>query len=209
MKSTVRKNIELIKEQKERREVGKLLAESRIRAIANDENFFANLKEMEESKRLSLTFMMLNEMSLMYESEYISEQDFFSGMKSVLGLGMDTAIEQIFESLLMSVFETLGIEKWWLSRMTTSILATNPRELVKALRGDCKTLTTLIAESMVEAMVIGYQQDNQKVSGVFFDFFRNLIGNALKKTETVKSVENMISGTVCGLFSKAKEAITT
>jgi len=90
MKSTVRKNIELIKEQKERREVGKLLAESRIRAIANDENFFANLKEMEESKRLSLTFMMLNEMSLVYESEYISEQDFFSGMKSVLGLGMDT-----------------------------------------------------------------------------------------------------------------------
>ena len=209
MKSTVRKNIELIKEQKERREVGKLLAESRIRAITNDKNFFANLKKMEESKRLSLTFMMLNEMSLVYESEYISEQDFFSGMKSVLGLGMDTAVEQIFESLLMSVFEALGIEKWWLSRMTVSILSSNPRELIRALRGDCKTLTTLIAESMVEAMVIGYQQENQKVSGVFPDLMRNLFGNILKSSSTVKSVENAISGTVCDLFSKVKEAITT
>lgn len=208
MKSTVRKNIELIKEQKERREVSILLAESRIKEIGFDENFFDRLWEMEESKRLSLTFMMLDEIAHVYESEYISEQDFFGAIKNIAGLGMDTAVEQMAESLLMSVFEFLGIEKWWLSRMTVSILATNPRELVKALRGDCKTLTTLIAESMVEAMVIGYQQENQKVSGAFFDFLRNLIGNALKKTDTVKSIESMISGTVCGIFSKAKEAIT-
>lgn len=208
MKSTVRKNIELIKEQKERREVSILLAESRIKEIGFDENFFDRLWEMEESKRLSLTFMMLDEIAHVYESEYISEQDFFGAIKNIAGLGMDTAVEQMAESLLMSVFEFLGIEKWWLSRMTVSILATNPRELVKALRGDCKTLTTLIAESMVEAMVIGYQQENQKVSGAFFDFLRNLIGNALKRTDTVKSIENMISGTVCGIFSKAKEAIT-
>lgn len=208
MKSIVKKNIELIKEQKERREVSILLAESRIKEIGFDETFFDRLWEMEESKRLSLTFMMLDEIAHVYESEYISEQDFFGAIKNIAGLGMDTAVEQMAESLLMSVFEFLGIEKWWLSRMTVSILATNPRELVKALRGDCKTLTTLIAESMVEAMVIGYQQENQKVSGVFFDFLRNLIGNALKRTDTVKSIENMISGTVCGIFSKAKEAIT-
>lgn len=208
MKSIVKKNIELIKEQKERREVSILLAESRIKEIGFDENFFDRLWEMEESKRLSLTFMMLDEIAHVYESEYISEQDFFGAIKNIAGLGMDTAVEQMAESLLMSVFEFLGIEKWWLSRMTVSILATNPRELVKALRGDCKTLTTLIAESMVEAMVIGYQQENQKVSGAFFDFLRNLIGNALKRTDTVKSIENMISGTVCGIFSKAKEAIT-
>lgn len=208
MKSIVKKNIELIKEQKERREVSILLAESRIKEIGFDETFFDRLWEMEESKRLSLTFMMLDEIAHVYESEYISEQDFFGAIKNIAGLGMDTAVEQMAESLLMSVFEFLGIEKWWLSRMTVSILATNPRELVKALRGDCKTLTTLIAESMVEAMVIGYQQENQKVSGVFFDFLRNLIGNALKRTDTVKSIENIISGTVCGIFSKAKEAIT-
>lgn len=208
MKSIVKKNIELIKEQKERREVSILLAESRIKEIGFDENFFDRLWEMEESKRLSLTFMMLDEIAHVYESEYISEQDFFGAIKNIAGLGMDTAVEQMAESLLMSVFEFLGIEKWWLSRMTVSILATNPRELVKALRGDCKTLTTLIAESMVEAMVIGYQQENQKMSGAFFDFLRNLIGNALKRTDTVKSIENMISGTVCGIFSKAKEAIT-
>ena len=52
MKSTVRKNIELIKEQKERREVSILLAESRIREIGFDETFFDRLWEMEESKRL-------------------------------------------------------------------------------------------------------------------------------------------------------------
>jgi hypothetical protein len=208
MKSTVRKNIELIKEQKERREVSILLAESRIREIGFDETFFDRLWEMEESKRLSLTFMMLDEIAHVYESEYISEQDFFGAIKNIAGLGMDSAVEQMAESLLMSVFEFLGIEKWWLSRMTISVLTTNPRELVKALRGDCKTLTTLIAESMVEAMVIGYQQENQKVSGVFFDFLRNLIGNALKRTDTVKSIENMISGTVCGIFSKAKETLT-
>lgn len=209
MKSTIRKNVTLLKEEKERREVSLMLAESRIRAIATDENFFDRLWEMEESRRITVSIMMLDEISHVYESQYISEQDFFGTMKSLLGLGMDTAVEQLVESILMSVFAKLGIEKWWLSRMTVSILATNPRELVKAVKGDCHTLTKLIAESMVEAMVMGYQQKNQKVSGAFYDFLRNLIGNALQKTDTVKSIEGMIGDSVCSLFSKAKEALPT
>ena len=210
MKSTVKKNIELIKEQKERRKVGVMLAESRIRAIANDENFFKNLWSLEESKRVSLSLMMLDEIVHVKETKYITEQDFFSTLKSAFGLGLDTAVEQLVESILMSVFQALGIEKWWLARMTVSILATNPSELAKAFKGDCKTLTTLIAESMVEAMVMGYQQEKQgKMAGAFADYLRNLIGNALKKTDTVKGIEDMISSQVCSLFSKAKSALPT
>ena len=210
MSNTVKRNLTFLKEEKERRKVGVMLAESRIKAIANDENFFENLWSLEESKRVSLSLMMLDEIAHVSETQYISEQDFFSTLKSAFGLGLDTAVEQLVESILMSVFQALGIEKWWLARMTVSILATNPSELAKAFKGDCKTLTTLIAESMVEAMVMGYQQEKQgKMAGVFADYLRNLIGNALKKTDTVKGIEDMISSQVCSLFSKAKSALPT
>lgn len=101
----------------------------------------------------------------------------------------------------------MGIEKWWLSRQITSIIATDPRRLFKALKGDCKEIAKLLAESTVEAMVMGYQQQNKKVSGVFADFMRNAAGDFLKGLTS--DLEDKLASKVCELFSDKEEILKT
>ena len=207
MSSKLKRNISLIKEESEKRLIAQQLFESRILALTNGKNIEEVLSTLTESQRFDFSIRLLEEVVKYQDNKYVNEQ-FFDFFKKFAGVGLDSAIETAVESVMMGIFSWMGIEKWWLSRQITSIIATDPRRLLKAFKGDCSELTKLIAESIVEAMVMGYQQQSKSAKGPFADFLRNAIGNWAQDSALVKQVEDLISSKVCSLFGKVKKDLT-
>lgn len=206
----LKKKIELVKEESEKKLISQKLFESRIFALTNGRNIKDILPTLNENQRIIFSVRLLEEIVQAQDNKYLNEQlgDYFKGFSNLIGLGIDSTIETIVESALMGIFTWLGIEKWWLSRQITSIIASDPRRLIKAIKGDCNEITKLIAESTVEAMVMGYQQEHKSVSGPFSDFFRNAIGNWLQDSDMVKNIENLLSDKVCSLFGNVKKTLS-
>lgn len=207
MSSKLKKNISLIKEESEKRLIAQQLFESRILALTDGKNIEEVLSTLTESQRFDFSIRLLEEVVKYQDNKYVNEQ-FFDYFKKFAGVGLDSAIETAVESVMMGIFSWMGIEKWWLSRQITSLIATDPRRLLKAFKGDCSELTKLIAESIVEAMVMGYQQQSKSAKGPFADFLRNAIGNWAQDSALVKQVEDLISNQVCSLFGKVKKDLT-
>lgn len=207
MSSKLKKNISLIKEESEKRLIAQQLFESRILALTDGKNIEEVLSTLTESQRFDFSIRLLEEVVKYQDNKYVNEQ-FFDYFKKFAGVGLDSAIETAVESVMMGIFSWMGIEKWWLSRTITSLIATDPRRLLKAFKGDCSELTKLIAESIVEAMVMGYQQQSKSAKGPFADFLRNAIGNWAQDSALVKQVEDLISSKVCSLFGKVKKDLT-
>lgn len=207
MSSKLKRNISLIKEESEKRLIAQQLFESRILALTDGKNIEEVLSTLTESQRFDFSIRLLEEVVKYQDNKYVNEQ-FFDYFKKFAGVGLDSAIETAVESVMMGIFSWMGIEKWWLSRTITSLIATDPRRLLKAFKGDCSELTKLIAESIVEAMVMGYQQQSKSAKGPFADFLRNAIGNWAQDSALVKQVEDLISSKVCSLFGKVKKDLT-
>lgn len=207
MSSKLKRNISLIKEESEKRLIAQQLFESRILALTDGKNIEEVLSTLTESQRFDFSIRLLEEVVKYQDNKYVNEQ-FFDYFKKFAGVGLDSAIETAVESVMMGIFSWMGIEKWWLSRQITSLIATDPRRLLKAFKGDCSELTKLIAESIVEAMVMGYQQQSKSAKGPFADFLRNAIGNWAQDSALVKQVEDLISNQVCSLFGKVKKDLT-
>jgi hypothetical protein len=75
------------------------------------------------------------------------------------------------------------------------------------LRGDCKELTGLVAESLVEGLVI--QLSNTKgMTGPGYTFIRNAIGDAIQSSDFIQKIENSLESTICGLLGKFTEKAT-
>ena len=66
---------------------------------------------------------------------------------------------------------------------------------------DCKLMTKLIAESVVEGMIMSLQRQ-KGFDAPGYSFLRNTLGDVIKGTGFISGIENSISSTVCGLFGK-------
>ena len=87
-----------------------------------------------------------------------------------------------------------------MSNFIISYLTKRPSEVIRSM-SDCKLMTKLLAESVVEGMVMSLQ--NQKgFNAPGYSFLRNTLGDVIEGTEFAKGIENSLSNTVCSLFSK-------
>jgi hypothetical protein len=62
-------------------------------------------------------------------------------------------------------------------------------------------MTKLVAESIVEGMVMSLQRQ-KGFDAPGYSFLRNTLGDAITGTGFVSSIENSLSKTVCSLFGK-------
>jgi len=207
MSSKLKKNIALIKEESEKRQIAQQLFESRLLSITDGRKIEDVFENLSESQKIEFSIRLLEEIVNAQDNKYVNEQ-FFDWFKKFAGVGVDSAIETAVESVMMGIFSWMGIEKWWLARQITSIIATDPRRLLKAFKGDCSEITKLIAESTVEAMVMGYQQQSKSAKGPFADLLRNAIGNWAQDSDLVKQIEDLLSNQVCSLFGKVKKDLS-
>jgi hypothetical protein len=196
----IRRTILETKEQKEKFLIEQSLVKKRIEMIVGNVKTIDDYNNLSEAKQLKLNFVILQELSFLQESSLINEQaDFASIIKDLFGGLFGSGVETIAEPVLGKILESLGFTGQ-LKNFIISFITSKPSELINAMK-DCKVLTKLISESIVEAIAMSMMEE-QGASGKGPSLLRNLIGGAIKSNSFVVQLESQLSTTVCGLFNQ-------
>jgi hypothetical protein len=179
--------------------IGEQLVKSRLSAIVEhiqDEDDFNNLTE---DKKAQLSYNILSELSYLQSNGLISEVDLSSAFKSLFGGFFGNVTQTVFEPLIGKIVYPLFGEGF-MSNFIISYLTSRPSEVIKSM-SDCKLMTKLVAESIVEGMVMSLQRQ-KGFDAPGYSFLRNTLADAITGMGFVSSIENSISKTVCELFGK-------
>ena len=198
----VRQSLIEIKEQKDRNLIKETLVKTRLLVLVEhikDEDEFNRLSENEKSQ---LTFNILQELSYLQNSGLLSEQDLGGALKSVFGGFFGNATETFFEPLLGKIVKPLFGEGF-MSNFIISYLTKRQSEVIKSM-SDCKLMTKLITESVVEGTVMSLQQQ-KGFDSQGYSLLRNSLGNAIEGNEFAINIENGLSKPICELFDKFTE----
>ena len=197
MKKEIRKKLLEIKEKKDNLMIEERIIVSRLKLIAEGEYNSRNFKFLPRHKQVSIFGETIVELRKINEEGLISEDFNLWGMlKGLFGGGVETLAEPIINKILTELgFTSNGFFK----KFVISYLTSRPGDLIKAFV-DCKTLTRLIAESLIEATLMNFQEQKE-FGGFGFDVLRNTLGNSLKDVEVISSLEEKLSGKVCELFN--------
>lgn len=197
----IKKTLKETKEKKERLLVEQSLVKDRIIAIFESENNLKNFKNLPLEKQQKLAWNLVNEINFLSENQILNEQlgDFLG---KIFGGSLGSVLETLVEPLLTSILGGLGITGYF-QKFLVSFLTSRPGDLAKALR-DCRALTTLIANSLGEAMFMMIQ-DQKGLEGGFYTFIRNALGGAVKDTKFINKIEDFIGDIICQNFSKLSD----
>ena len=199
LEKKIRRSIIETKEQKERQLIGEQLVKSRLSAIVEhiqDEDDFNNLTE---DKKAQLSYNILSELSYLQSNGLISEVDLSSAFKSLFGGFFGNVTQTVFEPLIGKIVYPLFGEGF-MSNFIISYLTSRPSEVIKSM-SDCKLMTKLVAESIVEGMVMSLQRQ-KGFDAPGYSFLRNTLADAITGTGFITNIENSLSKTVCSLFGK-------
>jgi hypothetical protein len=199
MKKEIKKALIEAKEKKERRLIEDSLIKSRIMMIVESENNIKNFDSLPEKKKRKIADGILKEMIL--QDDQILNEGLWDAITSLFGSSFSGLAQMIGEPIVNSILGALGMEDGYFKSVMISFFTKNWGRLAKALKGDCKELTGLVAESLVEGMVI--QLANSKgMTGAGYTFLRNTLEDALHSTSFIQGLENSLESTVCGLLNK-------
>ena len=166
-----------------------------VEHIQNENDF----NDLTEDKKAQLSYSILSELSYLESNGLISEVDLSSVFKSLFGGFFGNVTQTIFEPLIGKIVTPLFGEGF-MSNFIISYLTSRPSEVIKSM-SDCKLMTKLIAESVVEAMAMSLQRQ-KGFDAPGYSFLRNTLGGVIEGTEFVQGIETSLSSTVCGLFDK-------
>ena len=195
----IKKALVEAKEQKERRLIGESLIKSRVMMIVESEYNLKNFDSLSETKKRKIANGILTEIIL--NDDQILNEGLWDAITSLFGSSFSGLAQMIGEPIVNSILGALGMEDGYFKSVMISFFTKNWGRLAKALRGDCKELTGLVAESLVEGMVI--QLANSKgMTGAGYTFLRNTLEDAIHSTSFIQGLENSLESTVCGLLNK-------
>ncbi len=199
LEKRVRKTLVEAKEEKQKQIIQERLVKTRLSVLVEhiqDEDDFNNLTE---DKKAQLSYNILSELSYLQSNGLISEVDLSSAFKSLFGGFFGNVTQTIFEPLIGKIVKPLFGEGF-MSNFIISYLTSRPSEVIKSM-SDCKLMTKLVAESIVEGMVMSLQRQ-KGFDAPGYSFLRNTLADAITGTGFVSGIENSISNTVCELFGK-------
>lgn len=199
LEKRVRKTLVEAKEEKQKQIIQERLVKTRLSVLVEhiqDEDDFNNLTE---DKKVQLSYNILSELSYLQSNGLISEVDLSSAFKSLFGGFFGNVTQTIFEPLIGKIVKPLFGEGF-MSNFIISYLTSRPSEVIKSM-SDCKLMTKLVAESIVEGMVMSLQRQ-KGFDAPGYSFLRNTLADAITGTGFVSGIENSISNTVCELFGK-------
>jgi len=201
LKNKIKRSIIETKERKEKLLIEQRLVESRIMIIVESESNAKNFHSLSEDKQQKIMYSLLAEINYLDEQGMINEQ-LWDFLGKIFGNSFGGAVETIVEPLVNSLLSSLGLGGYF-KNFLVSFITTNPLELAKALKS-CEALTTLIANSLSEAVFMMIQKD-KGLSGDGYTFIRNALGGVVKDTKFANSLEKQLSGIVCELFGKMND----
>jgi chemotaxis protein CheY-P-specific phosphatase CheC len=195
----IKKALVEAKEQKERRLIEESLIKSKIMMICESEENIKNFDSLTKTKQRKIANAILTEI-ILSDDELLNE-GLWDAITSLFGSSFSGLAQMIGEPIVNSILGALGMEDGYFKSVMISFFTKNWGRLAKALRGDCKELTGLVAESLVEGMVI--QLANSKgMTGAGYTFLRNTLEDAIHSTSFIQGLENSLESTVCGLLNK-------
>lgn len=199
LEKKIRRSIIEAKEQKEKQLIESHLVKSRLSVLVEHIQSEEDFNNLSESKRIQLSFNILQELSYLESSGLLSEQNLSGAFKSLFGGFFGNVTQTVFEPLIGKlVYPLFG--QGFLSNFIISYLTSRPSDVIKAM-SDCKLMTKLIGESVVEGMIMSLQRQ-KGFDAPGYSFLRNTLADVIKGTGFVSGIENSISGTVCSLFDK-------
>lgn len=196
----------VLKETKERKEkllIEEALVKNRISNIFESEENIKNFHSLPEKKKLKLAWALMEEIRFLDENQILNEQlgDFLGRL---FGGSLGSVLETLVEPLVNSILSGLGVTGFF-KNFLVSALTSNPKELARALK-DCRALTTLVANSLGEALAMMIQEKSG-MQGGFYDFLRNALGGAVKDSAFTNKIEAFIGDIICNTYNKlAKNA---
>lgn len=204
----IKKRLLEVKKEKENKLIERHIIESRLSVIA-EESDLKNFSDLSESKKEKLINSFIVEMISLDESDLLNEQ-LGDIIKSLFGNTPSGLWQTFLERLVNSALSSLGMEDSFLRKVIVSYFSSHPVDAIRSLN-DCKLMTKLIVESVVEAIIMQYKQ-SKGVSNVFADALRNTVIEALENNKTVMDLTKSLSGVVCEfvgkLTGKAKNVVS-
>ena len=194
----IKRSIIETKEKKEKLLIEQKLVESRIMMIVESESNVKNFHKLSKGKQQKMMYSLLEEINYLEEQGMLNEQ-LWDYLGKIFGNSLGSAVETIVEPLVNSLMSSLGLGGYFKSFLVSS-MTSNPLELSKALKS-CEDLTSLIANSLAEAVAMMIQND-KGLSGNGNTFIKNALGGAVKDTAFANNLEKQLSGVVCELFGK-------
>ena len=200
----IRRSIIETKEKKEKQLIGENLIKSRLSALVEHIQSEDDFNQLSEDKKFQLSYNILSELSYLESTGLLLEFDLASAFKSLFGGFFGDVTQTVFEPLLGKIIYPLFGEGY-MSNFIISYLTKRPSEVIKSM-SDCKLMTKLIAQSIVEAMVMSLQRQ-KGFDAPGYSYLRNALGGLIEGSEFVQGIENSISSTVCGVFNKVGDNV--
>lgn len=193
----IKKAILEAKDRKDRLIIEENLVKTRIFTIIESKEIIENFEFLPEGKKMKIAVSLMEEIRFLDENQILNEQlmDFLG---KIFGNSLGGIVQTIVEPLVNSILSGLGMPDGFLKNTLISLFTSNPLELAKALKS-CEALTKLVAQSMVEGMVMMLQQQ-QGLEGKGYTFLRNALGGAIKDTKFIQNLEGMLEGVICDIY---------
>lgn len=200
LKKDIRKALLEAKEKKESILIENQIVENRLLMIFESKDKINNFNQLSKSEKRKIANSLVQEIHYLGQNGLINENfmDILKGLfGGLLGSVAETAAEPLVNSLLSAIgFKSNGFMK----KFVISFLTSNPKDLMNAF-SDCKLMTKLLVRSLIEGMVMMYQQETEK-GGYIYDFVRNQLGKLIEESSIGSTLENKFAGIVCDMFGK-------
>jgi len=197
MKKEIRKALIEAKEQKERRLIEESLIKSRIMMIVESEDNIKNFDSLPEKQKRKIADGILKEM--ISSDDQLLNEGLWDALSTLFGSSFSGLSQMIGEPIVNSILGALGMEDGYFKNVMISFFTKNWGRLARALRGDCKELTGLVAESLIEGLEMQLAA-SRGMTGAGYTFLRNALNDAISKMAA--PLEASLESTICNLLGK-------
>ena len=187
-------------EKKEKKLIEESLIKNRLSIILENVKNVEDFNGLSEEKKLKISVKFLQEMSFLEETNLISEQNFSSILQSIFGGAFGNITQTLVEPFLEKILKGLGFEGGYVRNFLVSFLTSRPSDIIRAF-SDCKLMTKLVAEGIVES-IVKTMQEEKGYSGAGYDLIRNTMGDVIRNVGFVNGLESGLQNTVCSLIGK-------
>jgi hypothetical protein len=200
LKKQIKKSLLETKEIKERKLIEESLIKNRFSMIFEGITCEKDFKSLSESNQLKLSVKFIQEMSFLQNNGLIVEQNWGGLLNTIFGGAFGSVAQTMVEPLINNVLSGLGFKDGFVKNFVISYLTSRPSDVIKSF-SDCKIMTKLVSEAIVESMVMTMQRE-KGYSGFGYNLIRNQLGNVLQSTEFISKIENGLQETICSIFDK-------
>lgn len=200
LKTQIKKSLLETKDKKDRLLIEETLIKNRLSIIVEGINSVEDFKSLPKKNQAILSVKFIQELSYLSENGLLTEQSLSGALQSIFGHAFGDITQTIFEPILGRILSKLGFGDGFFKNFIISALTTSPIDFINALN-DCKLMTKLLVESIIEAEVM-VLQTKSGLSGMALNFVRNTIGSIAKDQKIIQELEDKLSTSVCELMHK-------